>query len=53
MLQVVDTDTGEALGPELAGEVLVSGPQLMKGYYNNEPATLQTLVDGWLHTGQY
>jgi long-chain acyl-CoA synthetase len=33
------------------GEILVRGELLMNGYWNNPQATEQTIVDGWLHTG--
>jgi long-chain acyl-CoA synthetase len=33
------------------GEVIASGPNVMKGYYQNEKATDAVLRDGWLHTG--
>jgi 4-coumarate--CoA ligase len=49
---IVDAVTQVPLGVDEDGEVWVRGPQVMKGYRNNEVATKDTIDDeGWLHTG--
>ncbi len=51
-VSVVDPATQASLGVDQDGEVWVRGPQVMKGYLNNETATKNTIDDdGWLHTG--
>ena len=50
-MKVVDLDTGAELGPGHRGELCFAGPQVMEGYFNNEKATTETLINGWIHTG--
>ncbi len=50
--KVVDQDTGTREMPDgEPGELIVRGPQVMKGYFNNPQATAAALRDGWLYTG--
>ena len=50
--KVVSLDDGKVLGPGEVGELMAYGPQIMKGYWNNEEATKETLTEpGWIATG--
>ncbi|MEU0046084.1 4-coumarate--CoA ligase family protein [Streptomyces werraensis] len=45
-------DPGKDLGPGESGEILIRGPQVMKGYLGRPEATAAMIDgDGWLHTG--
>jgi long-chain acyl-CoA synthetase len=49
-MQIVD-DHGKVLPAGQKGEIIISGPQVMKGYWNKPQETAEVLREGWLHTG--
>jgi len=55
VLPVFDVKAIDAEGNTLptgeTGEICLKGPQIIKGYLNRPEATAETIVDGWLHTG--
>lgn len=50
--RIVDlSDSSREMPVGESGELVVRGPQVMQGYWQRPDATAETLVDGWLHTG--
>ncbi len=50
--RIVDIETGTRTLPAgEAGELVIKGPQVMRGYWNKPKETANTLRGGWLHTG--
>lgn len=49
-VKAVDSQ-GREVRPGEPGELLIKGPNIVKGYFNKPEVTQKSIVDGWLHTG--
>lgn len=49
-IQVIDEDGNKLFANEI-GEIVIQGNNVMKGYYKQEKITSETIIDGWLHSG--
>lgn len=50
-IKIVHPETKHELSVMREGEIVIRGPMVMKGYYNNPRATDEVLKDGWLYSG--
>lgn len=49
--RLIDSESGNEVADGEVGELVVRGPQVMLGYWNDKAATETAIRDGWLHTG--
>lgn len=50
-IKIIDPETNQELPPGQIGEIVVKGPFVFKGYWNDFEATRNVLKKGWFHTG--
>ena len=49
-IRIINED-GVDVGPDEVGELIIKGPNITPGYWNNPEATEKSFIDGWLKTG--
>jgi long-chain acyl-CoA synthetase len=49
--RILDQASGADVAPGEPGELVIRGPQVMRGYWKQPDETARALVDGWFHTG--
>ena len=50
-IKIIDLLTGEKVATGIEGEIVLKNPGVFKGYLNRPEATVETLRDGWIYTG--
>ncbi len=50
-VKLIDPESGLEAAVGDTGEIVIKGPQLMKGYYNRPDETANAVRDGWMYTG--
>ena len=49
----IEDKEGNFCAPGTPGEILIKGPKIVLGYWNNPQGTKEAIRDGWFHTGDF
>ncbi len=51
LVKLIDPESGQPAKPGEPGEIVITGPQIMTGYFKKPEETANAVRDGWMHTG--